>query len=162
MLFWLELIVVDKLNHPIFVNDISLSSRQWSKEITWHSPFLSHLVALITQQCEWKFVFAGKCLHYVKRKSEKKNINMVDYKNQTVEPLIFTLCEEASSPLIPTTTAPAFLNFSYESLKAQACNKEWITPSNYKTFDKRSSWSFLWDLLELLCNFRFDFFVCYF
>jgi len=53
-----------------------------------------------------------------------KKINMVDYKNEKQKPLIFTLWEEASSPLIPTTTAPAFLNFSYESLKAQACNKE--------------------------------------
>lgn len=57
-------------------------------------------------------------MHSVKKKKD----NTVNYKNETVKPLTFTLWEEASSPLIPTTTAPAFLNFSYESLKAQACN----------------------------------------
>lgn len=38
----------------------------------------------------------------------------------------FTLWDEESSPLIPITSAPAFLNFSYESLKAQACNNKLI------------------------------------
>ena len=31
-----------------------------------------------------------------------------------------TLCDDGSSPLIPTTSAPAFLNFSQESRKAHA------------------------------------------
>ena len=45
-------------------------------------------------------------------------ISEVQMKNR-----VFTLWEDTSSPLIPITSAPAFLNFSYESLKAQACRE---------------------------------------
>lgn len=69
MLFGLELIVVNELNHAILVKNVSLSSRQCTKQVCRDSPLFSNLIALITQQCIWKSVFLSEGL--------KLNINIV-------------------------------------------------------------------------------------
>lgn len=77
------LVVVNKADDSILVKDIGLSPGESSKEICWYTPLFSHLVALIWQQCERKFVLLFKCLipsmgH--QRCHEKfPNIKNVDY-----------------------------------------------------------------------------------
>lgn len=69
VLFGLELIVVNELNHAILVKNVSLSSRQCTKQVCRDSPLFSNLIVLIAQQCIWKFVFLSEGL--------KLNINIV-------------------------------------------------------------------------------------
>ena len=47
VLFRLELVIVNELNHSILVKNISLSTRQCTKQVSWNSPIFPDLITLI-------------------------------------------------------------------------------------------------------------------